>query len=65
MNEETVQQRIDEDSKLECHEVLSDDDILSSIPDRLVEETNFEKCYHLRGLRNLAFSLSVQFNNTL
>ncbi|GBM87695.1 hypothetical protein AVEN_127688-1, partial [Araneus ventricosus] len=44
VDEETVEQRINEDSTLGCCEVLSDDDIVSRVTCGSEETRNFEEC---------------------
>ncbi|GBL82734.1 hypothetical protein AVEN_115749-1 [Araneus ventricosus] len=44
VDEEAVEQWINEDSTLECCEVLSDDDIVSSVTCDSEETRNFEEC---------------------
>ncbi|GBO32880.1 hypothetical protein AVEN_22433-1, partial [Araneus ventricosus] len=44
MDEEAVEQWINEDSTLECCEVLSDDDIVSRVTCGSEETRNFEEC---------------------
>ncbi|GBM18012.1 hypothetical protein AVEN_100959-1 [Araneus ventricosus] len=44
MDEEAVEQWINEDSTLECGEVLSDDDIVSRVTCGSEETRNFEEC---------------------
>ncbi|GBM38642.1 hypothetical protein AVEN_37444-1 [Araneus ventricosus] len=44
VNEEAVEQCINEDSTLECCEVLSDDDIVSRLTCSSQETRNFEEC---------------------
>ncbi|GBO39646.1 hypothetical protein AVEN_209855-1 [Araneus ventricosus] len=44
VDEEAVEQWINEDSTLECCEVLSDDDIVSRVTCGLEETRNFEEC---------------------
>ncbi|GBN30469.1 hypothetical protein AVEN_42031-1, partial [Araneus ventricosus] len=44
VDEETVEQWINEDSTLECCEVLSDDDIVSRVTCGSEETRNFEEC---------------------
>ncbi|GBN79812.1 hypothetical protein AVEN_206227-1 [Araneus ventricosus] len=44
VDEEAVEQWINEDSKMECCEVLSDDDIVSRVTCGSEETRNFEEC---------------------
>ncbi|GBM98835.1 Jerky -like [Araneus ventricosus] len=44
VDEEAVEQRINEDSTLECYEVLRDDDIVSRVICCSEETRNFEEC---------------------
>ncbi|GBL79111.1 hypothetical protein AVEN_92364-1 [Araneus ventricosus] len=44
MDEEAVEQWINEDSTLECCEVLSNDDIVSHVTCGLEQTRNFEEC---------------------
>ncbi|GBO09809.1 hypothetical protein AVEN_247861-1, partial [Araneus ventricosus] len=45
VDEEAVEQWINEDSTLECCEVLSDDDIVSRVTCGSEETRNFEECH--------------------
>ncbi|GBO38386.1 hypothetical protein AVEN_21358-1 [Araneus ventricosus] len=44
VDEEAIEQRVNEDSTLECCEVLSDDDAVSRVTCGSEETRNFEEC---------------------